>query len=355
MKLSLFTGALSTLFTPALDGASQRVQLLPAGSFRAADGRPVEAPCWNLFQPQAERVIADAAARENDFMFDYEHQTIHTEKNGQPNPAAGWFKQLEFVPDAGLFATDVRWTARAQEMIEACEYRYVSALFLYDAQGNVVRLINAALTNTPALDGMDELLAAASLLYITEDPKMDENLRLALCAMLGLAKEADEAAIAVALQGLQDTVLTPAACSTLTGVLDKKDQHIASLSASRTEPDPTKYTPNSVVEELRTTVANLSLKVAETESDALIKAALSDGRIIAGEDERWMRELAQKDMDMFKAGLAVRKPNPALVALQTGGKAPESLNTAALSAEQTKMLGALGLPDDYLVDEGGQP
>lgn len=353
--MKLWVGALNGLITPSLDGCAGRVQLLPAGNFRSADGRPTEAPFWQMNAPQAARVIAAANARTNDFMFDYEHQTTHKEENGQPNPAAGWFKQLEFDPQAGLFATDVRWTDRAQQMIDAKEYRYVSALFLYDLQGNIVQLINAALTNTPALDGMDELLAAASLLYLPEEKPMDENLRLALCGMLGLANDADEVAIAAALTAANEKLLKPAACSTLTDLITKKDQQIAQLSANPAgTPDPSQFVPASVFEETRAQLAALSEKVSRTEADALIEAALSDGRIIAGADETWMRGLAEKDMETFKAGLSIRKPNPALIGLQTGGKAPDELNTGALSADQQKLLGAMGLGENFLSDEGGK-
>jgi len=352
--MKLRVGALNGQFTP-LDGSVQRVQLLPAGCFRSEDGRPAEAACWQLNAPQASQVIAAANARTNDFMFDYEHQTAHKEENGQPNPAAGWFKQLEFDPQAGLFATDVRWTDRAQQMIEAKEYRYVSALFLYDLQGNIVQLINAALTNTPALDGMDDLLAAASLLYLPEEKTMDENLRLALCSMLGLATDADEAAIAVALATAQEKLLKPAACSTLTDLITKKDQQIAQLSANPAGvPDPSQFVPVAVFNQTREELAALSAKVSQTEADALIEAALSDGRIIAGADEDWMRGLAKQDMATFKAGLSIRKANPALVRMQTDGKAPETLNAAALSADQHKLLGAMGLSENFLAEKDGE-
>lgn len=355
MNSSLRVGALNGWVAAPLDGSQSRVQLLPAGMFRAADGRPTDAPGWQLNALQAARVIADADARINDFMFDFEHQTIHCETNGQPNPAAGWFKKLEFDPDKGLFAADVRWTPRAQQMIDAGEYRYVSALFLYDSQGNIVRLINAALTNTPALDGMNELLAAASLIYITqEETQMDEQLRQALCSMLGLAKDADEAAIAVALTHAQEKLLNPAACSTFADLLAKKDLHIAQLSQStnaQAVPDPSKYAPVEVVDDLRTQLAALSMKVSQSETDTLIEAALSDGRIIAGADEKWMRDLAAKDVDLFKAGLSTRKANPALIRTQTQGMAPAEINAAALSVDQKKLLGSMGLGDDYLTEK----
>lgn len=354
MKPSLRFAALNFELSAGSDGA--RIQLLPAGEFHAADGRPFDAPCFRLNAAQAAILMADAAGRANDFMVDYEHQTIHCVENGQPNPAGGWFKSLEFDPAQGLFATDVRWTDRAQQMIDAKEYRYISAWFGYTANGDILRLFNAALTNTPAVDGMDELSAAASLLFIdsNEDSKMDEQLRQALCSMLGLAKDADEAAIAVALTNAQEKLLNPAACSTFADLVAKKDLHIAQLSQSTKTPavpDPSKYAPVEVVDDLRTQLAALSMKVSQSETDTLIEAALSDGRIIAGADEKWMRDLAAKDADLFKAGLSTRKANPALTRTQTRGVAPTEINAAALSVDQKKLLGAMGLGDDYLTEK----
>jgi phage I-like protein len=72
---------------------------------------------------------------------------------------------LEFTPK-GIFA-DVEWTDKAAASIAAKEYRYISAVFSYDTKGYVRKIFHAALTNYPALDGMDEVLAAASAQLIT--------------------------------------------------------------------------------------------------------------------------------------------------------------------------------------------
>ncbi|MDK4613417.1 phage protease, partial [Kingella kingae] len=137
-----------------------RIQLLPYGEFRAVDGRPFDAPAWFLTE-QNGRDVADLANQSStQLVVDYEHQTLYKEQNGQPAPAAGWMRWIEFTPK-GLFA-DVEWTDKATALIQNREYRYISAVFAYDTQGYVRKLFHAALTNNPALDGMDEVLAAAS-------------------------------------------------------------------------------------------------------------------------------------------------------------------------------------------------
>lgn len=65
-------------------------------------------------------------------------------------------------------------------MIADGSYRFISPVFSYDKSGRVLQLLHAALTNTPAVDGMDEvMLAAASLLAVTsstQEDTMDELL-----------------------------------------------------------------------------------------------------------------------------------------------------------------------------------
>jgi hypothetical protein len=146
-----------------VDANKNRVQLLPAGSFRARDGRPAGVYAWRIDREIAQRVIERFRAAKNPRVIDYEHQTLNSAENGQPAPAAGWFTGLEWVDGVGLFAVGVIWTERAKAMIRSNEYRYISPVFRFDKHtGEVLEIINAALTNVPALDGMLELAAARS-------------------------------------------------------------------------------------------------------------------------------------------------------------------------------------------------
>src|SRR5690606_12452977 len=60
------------------------------------------------------------------------------------------------------FTCDDEWTARAREMISAGEYRFVSPVIGYEENGNVTSLFMAAITNFPAIHGMEEVLLAAA-------------------------------------------------------------------------------------------------------------------------------------------------------------------------------------------------
>lgn len=117
--------ALAACTASPLAGAEKTIRLIPAGLFRTTDGRPAGLPGWTLTASNAAAIIKAATSRADDFLIDYEHQTLHASKSGQPAPAAGWFKRLEWREGQGLFAVDVRWTARASSMIIAREYRYI--------------------------------------------------------------------------------------------------------------------------------------------------------------------------------------------------------------------------------------
>jgi len=64
-----------------------RMQLLPAGQFRPQDGRKdgiADTGYWFIDAALASQVIARAKGRATQICIDYEHQTLHKEKNGQP-------------------------------------------------------------------------------------------------------------------------------------------------------------------------------------------------------------------------------------------------------------------------------
>jgi phage I-like protein len=143
--------------------APKRVQLTPAGFFKATDARADWKP-WNMTEALANQLIASLAAKKVDIVVDYEHQTLRKEANGQPAPAAGWFKSVSFESGKGLFAEDVEWTPLAAQRITSKEYRYISPVILFNpATGDVRGLHSVALTNTPALDSLDPLTKRAAL------------------------------------------------------------------------------------------------------------------------------------------------------------------------------------------------
>lgn len=222
--------------------------LLPPGPFRSTDTRPEECDAWLLDATIAARVIERAAQQKNDFLIDYEHQSLRSAYNGQPVPAAGWFKTFEWRENGttanGLWATGIGWTAEGKERIAEKEYRYISAVFTYYADtGEVLEILSVALTNTPGIDGLDPLTQRAAM--------------------------------------TRSTFLTNQSTSTKDDDMDK-DQQIAALTSER---DTLKAQVNGVAAltaERDTAVAELNAAKAAQDKEkhaTLLTAALTSGRL----------------------------------------------------------------------------
>lgn len=307
------------------------VQLLPAGTFRAKDGRPAGLPGWRLDDATAVRVLARARARRNRFVIDYEHQTQHAETNGQPAPAAGWFspEDLEFRPGEGLFVTRVEWTPRAQAFLKNGEYRYLSSVFAFDVKtGQVETLVCAALTNDPALDGLSEVALAAltgraATLFQAEtdtatlpnvgtppeNASMNPVLK-ALLAALGLAESATETEAVAALTLIK----------TQAGLVDGLQTQVAALKNAT--PDAALFVPIDKYNELNTQLVQLKASQDAAEVDALINQAKAAGKLTPAAELVW-REVGKSSLASLKALVEKTPGNPALAGQQqTGGNAP---------------------------------
>lgn len=315
------------------------IMLAPAGEFRARDGRPTGVKAWRQDAESAARLIAGAEAAVGDFVIDYEHQTLHAEQNGQPAPAAGWYKKLEWREADGLYAVDVRWTPKARAHIEAGEYRYISPVLQYDKKtGVVLAVLMAALTNYPALDGHSDLAVRAAAKFQTTTQEEENVDRKQLIAMLGLADDAGDEQIQAALTALQAKA----------AAADQKDTEIAGLKASASgKPDPAKYVPVATFEALKVEVAALKATQTTTAVEALVKKGLEDGKLLPVQ-EAWAKELGDKDIAALTSYLEKTPAIAALKGSQTDGKPPKHDGGDGLSAEELAVCKNLNVsPEEY--------
>ncbi|AIK14260.1 Mu-like prophage I protein [Pectobacterium atrosepticum] len=338
MKKKLLVAALAAEINKASLGV---IQLFPAGEFRARDDRPTECPAWIMTAEVAQALIAAANAQLTPYVIDYEHQTLRAAKNGKPAPASGWFKTLEWREGVGLFAVDVIWTDSAAAMIADGSYRFVSPVFSYDKSGRVLQLLHAALTNTPALDGMDEvMLAAASFLTSassTQEDTMDELLER-LRWMLNLPITATAEDITAELNKLIDQLASAtagtaaASFNTLSAnpfnLIEKLTADAASVVALTTQvasPDPAKWVSVDVMQQSVTealaTANNNTAALAQQQCAELITVALSDGRLLPAQ-KGWAKSLAESSPDSLKAFLDNAPKIAALTTTQTRGLPP---------------------------------
>lgn len=334
MSTAYTSSIAARVLTDAGGPAPGRIQLFPMGEFSARDGRPgtlkgVKVKAWTITPIIAAAVIARWQQRETPLVVDYEHQTINAAENGKPAPAAGWIESLEAGPD-GLYAT-VKWTDAARTFIQADEYRYISPVFTFDPEtGAVLELKSAALTNYPALDGMDAVAARAK-----DDSSMKKETLEALRQFFGLAADADEDAALAALKAQGQTLA-------------------AMLTAAKEAiPDPSKYVPAAILTAAQEKNAALAAKVKELEDNgslaaltAEIDAALADGRLPKS-CEAWAKATAKTHPDAVKSYIASSVPPiAALTSTQTGGTSPAGTpHIAALTDEERYACAQLGMSE----------
>lgn len=318
--------------------APSEVRLLPAGSFRAKDGRPEGLAGWHLDFLGARQLIDKAAKQTDRFLIDYDHQTLHAKQNGAKAPAAGWFSELAWregdtgAQGPGLYAIDVEWTEAATAAITAREYRYLSPVLTYDPDtGAVTGLLMAALVNYPALDGLTDLAAAHFKIQPHREAlSMDDDLLEQFRYILNLPLTATAQDIAAELDKVKTMILGPdGQPEGLAAVLQRHETETAALAAKLAEPpDPARYAPVETLVALQTELATLRAQARQADLAALLEPALADGRLLPGQKE-WAEALGKKDLEALKGYLATTQPMAALSGTQTGGKPPEGTASTA--------------------------
>jgi phage I-like protein len=331
-------------------------QLLPVGPFKARDGRPFDVPGghWQLDKTIATTLINRAKALGQDILIDYDHQTLNVEKTGKEAPAAGWYNgdEIEWREDQGLFIKP-RWTERAAALVAAKEYRFLSAVFPYDAQGRPLELRMTAITNDPGVVGMQALAALSAQLIqpgqpaiLTKENSMNELLKK-LLAKLGIELTGDptDEQLQKALTEIDSLQASAKKAPELEAALSAEK---ASLAALKAQPggqvDLAQFVPVATYNALVNQVAALTAQVDTTDAATLIKEARTAGKVVAAEEEYLTAFAAQKGVAALKALLEPRPAIAALTASQTAAVTlPEKKGDAVLSAEDKYAADQLGI------------
>jgi len=330
---------------------STDVQLVPAGAFSARDGRPGKGKSWTLSDAQGRAIAASltAQAAKTAFVFDVDHQTLRAEQNGQPAPAAGWATQFEWRDGQGLYALNVRWTEQAKAWIEAGQYRYISPVITFSPSGEVTGVLMAAITNYPALLGMDALgqeLAAQLAGQFNPDPSPENTMDLAeLLALLGLPATATKAEALTALAALRQAgnaapVLPAALCSAL-GLQAGADE-VAVMAALNARLQTNDQAGAQAVAALQGQLAALQAQINGQTVEALVAQGLESGQIAPALKD-YCTELGRKDVALLQGFLAKAPKLPS--GTQTGGADPTAAagGVAALTADTREVLRRMGV------------
>ncbi|WP_417913675.1 phage protease [Candidatus Electronema sp. JM] len=179
--MTLYVGKAQPVNLGADNALPDWVTWFPEGKAQLEDGPEywVTPESWQLVKAAIDR-------RGLELVVDYEHQTLNSEKNGQPAPAMGWCKEWRYVPGVGIQAR-VEWKQAGADFLRKGEYRYFSPVFdiKKGSDGKLIlsRVYNLALTNDPRTNN---LKAIAAKLAAGENG-MDVQ---QIAALLGMAETA---------------------------------------------------------------------------------------------------------------------------------------------------------------------
>ena len=327
MKKTLLAAACSF----ALEAAQpEYLVLIPEGIFKGIDGRPFDAPHWNLTPERGEQIVAALNQRSIDMVVDYEHATLEAQKTGEPAPASGWLKSggFQYIQGVGVCSTKFEWTNKAAGFIGSEEYKYLSPVFLYDKTGDVKHLLHVALTNTPNLDQLPEArLAAAAQDFFAQnsqqqDSEMNEELLERLRWMLNLPISATAEDIIAELNKLTAQIQEATGTTVAANGQNLFDAIAAAgqlkvAANSQATVDPTQYVPMAVYQEAVSKAGNADAVMKAKEMDDLITAACSDGRLTGEATISWYKDQAKTNPDFVKAQIESLPKIAALTQQQT--------------------------------------
>lgn len=279
------SGAHLLFFVLSADGTiPNEIQLLPFGQVKTEKGTLL------ADQMAIKEIIKVFNTRVNDLVIDYEHQTL----TGEEAPAAGWIKELIDKGQDGLWAK-VEWTPRGEEYIKNKEYRYLSpVVMIRKSDGRAIRLHSAALTNTPAIDGMNPIANSIGAFAPESEESVIMDLLKKLAALLGLAETATEEEIIAAISKLKEPTVANKEVLSLLGLKETSslDETKGAIIALK---NPSGYVK---AEEFKALKDELDIK----KRDDLVSLALNSGKVAPAQKE-WAEQYALKDPVGFKAFL----------------------------------------------------
>ncbi len=176
-------------------GEETEVQIAPWGVYRNrnAAGETVD----QIVDEAAGRALA--AAFDGEILVDADHGS---ETDGSTE-AMAWITALRTDPETGLWAT-FKWTDKGADAVSARRFRFVSPAWHVDEGGRPDALSSVALTNKPNIPGkpiLNRESAGGASADQPKETKMEE-----IKKALGLAPDADDAAVLAAVQALATKV-----------------------------------------------------------------------------------------------------------------------------------------------------
>lgn len=325
----------------------EEIRLLPIGHVTSTKGD------FDVDDGSVLDIMRNFKNRQLDLVIDYEHQTLHDVQA----PAAGWIKDVYRRGD--VIAGKVEWTPKGREYIANKEYRYLSPVVLVRKSDNkAVVLHSAALTNTPAIDGMFPIANSASLedFEIEGEGKKENMMELnKLIKLLGLPESATEedvtGKITEILSDLEAQNGDPKKKDGGTElVANKTILDLLGLPADAKTADVTAQIMACKAGDtaLQERVKQLENAEKQRNADDLVLQAMKDGKISAAQKE-WATTYALSDPEGFKV-FAEKAPVVVPVGKLANG---DDRKKDGMSEVDMKILKDLGISKEDAEKYGG--
>ncbi len=334
------------------------VQLLPAGRFQARDGRPHDTDDghWHLDANSANTFITATQTAAQKVLVDYDHQALTARESRGPVPAAAWLSTADIewreptaVHNGGIFIKP-EWTPTARQLIDNKEYAFLSAVFPYDKTGRPLYLRMAALTNDPAVLGMEPLaqLAAdfninlttpntAINLYGTTEESLMNDLLKQLLGKLGIELP----------ENASSPITTEQATAALSALdtLQTQAAESASLTTQITELNAQMTSLSNAYNGVSQQIATLSAENTTGQVLGILSEAKAAGKIVAAEEDYLTSFGKQHGVAALSAMLEKRPVITALTTQQTATQTATQREQPAqqLTDEDLAVLSACGL------------
>lgn len=311
---------------------------------------------FTFTQKSADEVMRAYSQRQLPLMGDYEHQT-DAESMGLP-PMEAPASITEMTPEIRmdgmgrpeLWVKDVKWTARALAYLEAGEYRLFSPVFGHTPEGEITSLIRIALTNKPATDGLQPLVAAKD----NNDEEDEEIMAIEACAActakdqeigkltaqltaLSTEKEALTAKLKDFGQRAEEEEKEHAQLTALTGKKDKAEI-IAVLTAHKAQAE------QFVTLKAKVDADEVARLTAEYTTTA--DAAIKEGKLPPALKDEWLKDGPEKGLKQLTTFLSALGGKTLVTTLTNVVKEPAA-NGGTLSAEQLKLARQMGKTDEW--------
>lgn len=311
---------------PLPSAPADRVELIPTGPFKTADGRPV----FSLDHPE-DVIAASLSIAPGGFLpIDFDHRSFAS-KGDADSRAAGWITGLH-VEGQRIMAS-VEWTAEGRKALEDRSYRFLSPVFKNRPDGQVVLIEGAGLVNNPALPQLRQLAS--------KEISMDPIQKIAELLGLTVDKSADIVSRVTSLVAAETQLASITKAAAVTG--DDAVTQICSRLTSTT-PDPAQFVPKASFDQLQTQFASLKKGIDEDKVAAALESARDAGKLTPDLDA-WATQLASKDLAEFEAWVKVAPVRIDLGRRQLAGKQPPKISGDTLDPLERQVASRMGVSD----------